>query len=238
MLPPDCSPDCQLQCYHLLPGPMRRKIFNGFYSLQDVTAQNCEITQLIQLRMIKKGNNTIESCPSYNLLLNNKLVKVCRLFFMNTLGIPENRIDSVLKPSNYIWYSDKDTALQANQPKFPKLLTKTGVMTDFLKESLILLDKDYNSYELESDTEISLDNVSVENYEKVLLFLKSIPRVLSSYKNPKQDSKIFFETSICLDHIYTTYSMNYLKNQTPPPYTKQQFKRIYNEYMKTFLKEV
>lgn len=235
MLPPDCSQDCQLQCYYTISGPMRRKIFNGFYSLQDVTAQNCEITQLVKLRMVKKGSSTFEGCPSYNLLLNNELVKVCRLFFMNTLGIPENRIDSVLKSKNYIWYSDKDTALKANQPKYPKLIKETGVMTDFLKESLMLLDKDYSLYEPESDTEISLDNVSVEEYEKVLLLLKSIPRVLSSYNNSKHGNKIFFETSICLDHMYTSYSMNYLKNHTPPPYTKRQFKKIYNKYMKKFL---
>ncbi|VVC33097.1 Hypothetical protein CINCED_3A008515 [Cinara cedri] len=236
MLPATCDTDCQLICYYSIPGPQRREIYNQFQILHNVTEQNCKITQLVKLRLIKKSNETFECCPLYHLIMNSLTVKVCRTFFINTLGITENRLNGVLKPINYSWYSDKDTALKANLPNQVKVTGKSVLMTDFMRESLKLLDNDYNLYEPESDSEVNLENVPFEEYEKVFSYIKGIPRVLSSYQAPGELKKQFFETSICLDYIYKSYSENYIRNNIPPPYTKRQFKIIYNQYMKTFLK--
>lgn len=236
MLPAYCDSNCQFMCYYSIPSPQRRQFYEEFQMLPNVTEQNCKITQLVQLRMIRKGDSSFESCPIFHLIINNKLVKVCRTFFKNTLGISEHRIDAVLKPINYSWYSDRDTALSINEPKNLNVINEPIEMTDFIKESLIPLDKDYNLYEPESDTEVSLDNVPIEEYEKVILYMKGIPRVLSSYQIPGELGKQYFETSICLEYMYKMFSENYLKNKIPPPYTKRQFKKIYNQYMKTFLK--
>lgn len=239
MLPAICDTDCQIICYYLIPDSQRRDIYKQFQMLHNVTEQNCKITQLIKVRFIKKLDETIiEFCPSYHLIMNNLTIRVCRTFFINTLGITENRLKGVLKPINYSWYSDKETALKANLPKHVKVIGKSVIMTDFMKESLKLLDKDYNLYEVESDSEVNLENVPIEEYEKVFSYIKSIPRVLSSYQAPGETNKQFFETSIGFDYIYKTYSENYIQKKVSPPYTKCQFKIIYNEYMKAFLKLV
>uniref|UniRef100_A0A2S2P987 THAP-type domain-containing protein n=1 Tax=Schizaphis graminum TaxID=13262 RepID=A0A2S2P987_SCHGA len=238
MLPPYCDQDCQLICYYSIPGVVRRQIYKEFQMLHSATEQNCKITQLVQLRMTKKRDDTFKSCPTYYFVINKESIKVCRTFFMNTLGISERRLNAILKPINYSWYSDRDTALKANQPKQVNVINEPVVMTDFMKESLIPLDKDYNLYEPESDSEVSLENVPFKEYEKVFLYMKGIPRVLSSYRMPGTLKKHFFETSICLEYMYKTYSENFIRNKTPPPYTKRQFKKIYNQYMKTFLKMV
>jgi len=206
--------------------------------MYNVIEQNCKIVELVNLRMIKKEDCKFESCPLYNLMMNSNLIKVCRTFFMNTLGISERRLDAVLNPINYTWYSDRDAALKVNQSKQLKVIGESMVMTDFIKESLKLLEKDYNLYDPDSDTEVSLDNVSSEEYEKVFLYMKGIPRVLSSYHLHNEPKKQLFETSVCSDYMYKTYSENYIRNQIPPPYTKRQFKKIYNQYMKTFLKMI
>lgn len=232
MLLPNCEIGCQELCYYSIPGPQRRYIFKEFQSMDSVTEQNCKIAQLVQLRLVKKEDNSFESYPSYYLIINNKSVKVCRLFFMNTLGIPERRLDAILNPTHYSWFSDKESALKARQPEQVKVISEPMVATDFVKKSLIPLKKDYNLYESESDSEVSLDNVPTKEYEKVFLYMKSIPRMLSSNTN------LSFETSINLDFMYKSYSENYIKNKVPPPYTKRQFKKIYNQYMKTFLIQV
>lgn len=237
MLPPSCDKDCQLICYYSMPSPDRRQIYKEFQML-NATEQNCKITQLVQLRMFKKKDNTFESCPTYHFVWNKTSVKVCRTFFMNTLGISDHRLDAILKPINYSWFSDRDNALKANQPRQLNIISEPVVMTDFMKESLVPLDKDYNSYEPENDPEVSLENVPFKEYENVFLYMKGIPRVLSSYQIPGTLKKHFFETSICLEYMYKTYSENFIRNKTPPPYTKLQFKKIYNQYMKTFLKMV
>ncbi|XP_025206733.1 uncharacterized protein LOC112602713 isoform X2 [Melanaphis sacchari] len=238
MLPPYCDQDCQFICYYSIPGPERRQIYKEFQMLHNATEQNCKITQLVQLRMAKKSDNTFESCPIYHFIRNKKSIKVCRTFFMNTLGITERRLDAILKSTNYSWYSDRDTALKANQPKQVHVINEPILMTDFMKESLKPLDKDYNLYESESDSEVSLEDVPFKEYEQVFLYMKGIPRVLSSYQMPGTFKKHFFETSICLEYMYKSYSEDFIKNKTPPPYTKRQFKKIYNQYMKTFLKIV
>lgn len=168
--------------------------------------------------------------------MNREIVKVCRTFFTNTLGIPNRRLDAILNPINYSWYFDRDTALKANLPNQVRIISEPVIMTDFMKKSVIPLGKDYNFYESESDSEVTVDNVSFKEYEKVFLHIKSIPRVLSSYQNPGTSRRHFFETSISVEYMYKTYSENYIKNKTLPPFTKRQFKKIYNSYMKTFLK--
>lgn len=238
MLPPYCDPNCQLKCYYSVPGPQRRQIFNEFHLLQNATEQNCKITELVQLIMVENVESDFERCLTFHLTMNKESVKVCRMFFMNTLGISEQRLDAVLKPASYNWYSNSDTVLKANQPRQANVISEQITITDFMKESLRLLDKDYNLFEPESDPEVGLENVSFEEQEKVLMYIKSIPKVLSMPNIPGDFRKQMFESSICVAHMYKTYSESYIKNKIPPPYTKRQFKKIYNQYMKTHLKMV
>lgn len=201
--------------------------------------QNCKITELVQLRTIKKENNTFESSPLYNFILNKKSVKVCQTFFINTLGISKLRINAILEPVNYSWYSDRETALKSNQSNCVKIISEPNELTDFVKESLKMLEEnDYNVHESESYTEDIVDDLSSEECEKVIKYIKSVPRVLSSCKIPGEVNRQFFETSINYEYMYKTYSENYIKENQLPPCNKRQFKKIYNKYMKTFLKVI
>ncbi|XP_026812619.1 uncharacterized protein LOC113553471 [Rhopalosiphum maidis] len=238
MLPPYCDPKCQLKCYYSVPGPQRKEMFNQFHKLQNVTEQNCKIAQLVQIVMVENLESNFERSVTCHLTMNKESVKVCRVFFINTLGISEHRLDAILKPVNYSWYSNRDTALNANHPKQSKVISEQILITNFMKESLKLLDKDYNLYVPESDTEINLENVPSEEQEKVLMYIKSIPRILCVPKIPGDFKKQLFETSICMGYMYKTYSENYIRNKIPPPFTKRQFKKIYNKYMKSHLKMV
>ncbi|XP_027845488.2 uncharacterized protein LOC114125885 isoform X1 [Aphis gossypii] len=238
MLPPYCDQNCQLKCYYSVPGPQRREIFNEFNKLQNVIEQNCKIAQLVQLVMVENIESNFERFVTYHLTMNKESVKVCQLFFINTLGISEHRLDAILKPVNYNWYINSDAALKANVPKEATTINEQIIITNFVKESLKLLDKDYNLYVPESDTEIDLENVPSQEQEKVLMYIKSIPRILCVPKFPGDVKKQLFETSICMGYMYKTYSENYIKNKIPPPYTKRQFKKIYNLYMKSHLKMV
>jgi len=238
MLPPYCDQNCQLKCYYSIPGPQRRAIFNEFNKLQNVIEQNCKIAQLVQLVIVENVESNFERFLTCHLTMNKESVKVCRLFFINTLGISEHRLDAILKPVNYNWYLNSDAALKANIPKEATIINEQIIITNFLKESLKLLDKDYNLYVPESDTEIDLENVPSQEQEKVLMYIKSIPRILCVPKFPGDIKKQLFETSICMGYMYKTYSENYIKNKIPPPYTKRQFTKIYNQYMKSHLKMV
>lgn len=235
MLPPYCDPTCQLNCYYSVPGPQRREIFEEFHHMvHNVIDQNCYIAQFVKLKTVKKNDSTFEHRPSYYLSIRHLPINVCRTFFINTLGISENRLDAILDPINYSWFSDRDTLLKAIEPK-QEQIEKPIIITDFMKSSLDYLKKIENLCEIESDSEVSLENVPVEEYEKVLSCLKGTPRVLSSIPFLDKPQKQYFDTSICAEFIYKNYSENYIRNKTKPPFTNRQFKKIYNHYMKSYL---
>lgn len=234
MLPPYCTPDCKLLCYYCIPGPERREIYKEFYK-STVNEQNWKITQLVQLCTETKEDGSLKSCPAYSLIVDKESLVVCRTFFINTLGIPECRLDAVLIPFNYYWYSDRETTILANTPQ---QFTDEPIMTDFIRNSLPPMKKDYNLFVPESDEEVSLDNVHDTEYEKVINYIKSIPRVLSRYVDSKTKKIQCFETSIHVEYMFKSYSEMYIKNNTVPPYTRRQFKKIYNQYMKNFLRKL
>lgn len=115
MLPANCDTDCQRLCYYSILHPQRKDIYKEFSMLNNVTEQNYTITQLVKLRKVQQVDGTFEYIPIYHLKTNNLTVNVCKKFFINTLGITKHRLNSVLKPINYSWYSDKDTALKAQE---------------------------------------------------------------------------------------------------------------------------
>lgn len=235
MLPPYCTSECTLLCYYCIPGPERREIYKEFYKSPNVSEQNWKITQLVQLNVITVNDGSLKSCPSYSLIMDKESINVCRTFFINTLGITERRLDAVLIPFNYNWYFDRNNIILANKPK---QFTEEPIITDFIRNSLPPLMKDYDLYEPESDEEVSLNNVPDTEYENVINYIKSIPRVLSRYNDDKTNKSQCFETSICVEYMFKTYSETYIKNNTAPPYTRRQFKKIYNQYMKNFFKKV
>ncbi|XP_050533248.1 probable serine/threonine-protein kinase DDB_G0283337 isoform X3 [Daktulosphaira vitifoliae] len=235
MLPHSCDSSCQLICYFKIPEPERVKIYKKFHLLSCITEQNCEIAQWLKVRMVKKTNGAFDCCPIYRLLKDKEFVHVCRSFFLNTLGITEQRLDSILNPVNYNWYYNKETALKANKPFEVNVINESTIITKFMKESFSMLDKDYYMFIPDHQLDVLLDEVPRNEYENVISYIQNIPRVLTSHYKIEEKCKIFFETSINVEYMYKSYSEKYLLNKKPPPYTKRQFIKIYNQYMKKFI---
>jgi len=230
-----CVPECENLCNECIPGPQRKQVFEIFRSIPTSTEQNCEIARLVKLRVIKRANGKFESCPLYYLLTENNLVKVCRLFFIRTLGITELRLNGILEPNHYSWYSDKETALKANMPPYlePPVSGKL-LLTDFMKNTSNVLEKDYNLYENESDSDDSTEAVSKEVFANIINYIKTVPRMLSVYRYDDVN-KQFFETSVTSECMHAAYSQSCIESNTVPLCTEQQFRKIYNMYMKQFL---
>jgi len=228
-----CLPECENLCNYCIPDAQRKQVFEIFRTIPTTTEQNCEIARLVKLRIIKRANGKFESCPSYFLMTDNNLVKVCRLFFMRTLGITELRLNGILEPDHYSWYSDKETALKANMPPFrePLVIDK---LTDFMKNSSNVLKKDYNLFENESDSDDSTEAVSKEVFENIINYIKTVPRILSAYRYDDVNRQCF-ETSVTSECMHAAYSQRCIESNTVPLCTRRQFKKIYNKYMKTFI---
>lgn len=230
--PGACSSECKEFCYFCITGPQRKQIFKEFHKLQTAVDQNCKIVELINLRIVKKSNGKFETFPSYNLVIDNKFVKVCRLFFINTLGITDDRLDAVLMPDNYSWYSIKETALNTNQPQ-PATVVQMEPSTSFVTNSSGILKKDNNLFEDES--ELNIEDITSVEFERVVNYIKDIPRVLSVHKS-RDGKKMLFETTVDTNSMHKAYSEKYnTTNIGRPPCTLNQFRKIYNLYMKSFL---
>lgn len=230
MQPPVCSMGCKEFCNRYIPGFQRKQIFNAFRKLQNAIEQNCKIVELINLRIVKKSNGKFETFPLYRLVINNKSKKVCRLFFMNTLGITNDRLNAILVSENYSWYCFKETALKASRPQPVTVVPMKS--SNFITNSLNLLEKDYNLFEDENDSNTS--TVSGIEMERVLNYIKGVPRVISSHKISGGKRRLF-ETTIDVVSMHKMYCKKCnASNAVHPPCTIKQFKKIYNMYMKTF----
>lgn len=229
MLPPRCDSSCQLLCYCKIPEPERVKIYEKFNLLSCITEQNCEIAQWLQVRIVKRTSGSFDCCPTYRLQMGEEIVTVCRSFFLNTLGITIKRLNAILNPVNYNWYYNKKKALKVNEPVEVDLNSEPTVITDFMKESLKMLDKDYNMFIPDYLPDVSLDEIPSNEYQNIMSYIQSVPRVLTSH------NRTFFETSINVEFMYKSYSEKYLLNKEPPPCTKRQFIKIYNQLMKKFI---
>lgn len=234
-----CVPECENLCNYCIPDPLRKQVFEIFRTIPSITEQNCEIAQLVKLRIVKRANGKFESCPFYYLMTDNNLVKVCRLFFMRTLGITELRLEGILEPNHYSWYSDKETALKANMPPYlePSVIDNQPLTSDFMKSTSNVLEKDYNLFENENNSDDSTEAVSKEVFENIINYIKTVPRILSAYRY-NDVSRQCFETSVTSECMYAAYSQNCIESNTVPLCTRRQFSKIYNKYMKTFVKLV
>lgn len=238
MLPPICDPDCKKLCNCVLTDFQRKKIFNHFHDSINTTEQNHVIVQLIKLCSTKKANGKFETRPLFHLSLENKRIPVCETFFINTLGITKNRVDAILMPDNYTWFSSKANVINSYKLPFSdKHVVDKSQLTDFAKNSLALLKPEEKLFELETPSEalINVDEIPFEVIKTVLTYIKSIPRVLTMYKYPESDKSQCFEVSIRSEFMYNNFSQPYIKSNTKPPCTKGEFKKIYNKYMRGFM---
>ncbi|KAJ8881832.1 hypothetical protein PR048_018318 [Dryococelus australis] len=87
---PQCTETCCLQCHTKYTQNQRLEIHNSFLTLGDVTKQHTFMVNSItkieptQKSMRKRANYFV-----YYLTVNNRKVRFCKTFFLNTLGLDE-----------------------------------------------------------------------------------------------------------------------------------------------------
>lgn len=102
VLPPCDSAKCKYKCTKNICDADRRELFQKFYRLCDKTlqreylARNIERIEPKNEKVYKKRQITC----AYYFTTNNRKIRVCKLFFRNTLNISNNSIDTVLKKKN------------------------------------------------------------------------------------------------------------------------------------------
>ncbi|CAH1107724.1 unnamed protein product [Psylliodes chrysocephalus] len=102
VLPPCDSAKCKYKCTKSICDADRRELFQKFYRLCDKTlqreylARNIERIEPKNEKVYKKRQITC----AYYFTTNNRKIRVCKLFFRNTLNISNNSIDTVLKKKN------------------------------------------------------------------------------------------------------------------------------------------
>lgn len=89
---PPCSSTCPYDCGLNFNADERLQIFSNFWSLKNDEKKKFYIDFIEQIkpkrRYTEQKNNSRRSCSFiYYLLLRNVKLQVCKVFFLNTLGI-------------------------------------------------------------------------------------------------------------------------------------------------------
>ena len=95
---PPCQKECKFSCTKTINEDLRKNIFDGFYSLaregkRMFISQSVECTNLAR-RTTKDDEGDLKvskkkTSYSYSLTVNEERVKVCKVFYLGTLGISQ-----------------------------------------------------------------------------------------------------------------------------------------------------
>ncbi|CAH0716233.1 unnamed protein product, partial [Brenthis ino] len=101
---PPC--DCRLQCRNKFSEDQRKEIFKSYWNLASLQRQRnflCTCIELINIscRRIKNLDKPRTPNCSFSLLNNGQCFKVCKKFLLNTLGITERTLRTVIETRNY-----------------------------------------------------------------------------------------------------------------------------------------
>lgn len=100
---PSCdNKKCQYRCTEKISEADRTELFQKFYRLGNKTLQREYLARNIE-RIQPKNEKVYKKRKiicAYYFTTNNQKIRVCKLFFKNTLNISNNSIDTVLKKKN------------------------------------------------------------------------------------------------------------------------------------------
>ncbi|CAH2086925.1 unnamed protein product [Euphydryas editha] len=99
---PVCSDSCKLKCSDKFSFEERLTVFNNYWQSGDLNLQRQFIyNNMIKIepkyRYIRVESTRQNFNHAYNLPQNNKRIRVCKVFFMNTLAISDKTIRTVVK---------------------------------------------------------------------------------------------------------------------------------------------
>lgn len=129
-----CSEKCKLQCSTKFTETERKSIFNSYWSLGNISKQwNFISNSMEEIR--PKYRYVRESCRKarqYNnafyFKLRGEKIRVCKLFFKNTLGITDRPICTVMKKQNKVagtLAADDNRGKHNNHRKVDEVIRKT-----------------------------------------------------------------------------------------------------------------
>lgn len=101
---PPCN--CRLQCRNKFTEDQRKQIFESYWNLASIQRQrdflcSCIEPLNISCRRIKNLEKPRTPNCSFSLLNNGRCFKICKTFLLNTLGITERTLRTVIEARNY-----------------------------------------------------------------------------------------------------------------------------------------
>lgn len=105
-----CGESCLFKCSEKVNENNRQQLFNAYYQLADRSLQREYLSRHIE-KMLNKPDKHYKkktfTC-AYFFNINDQKVRVCKLFFKNTLNISNCAIDTVLKKINEFGFLEKE----------------------------------------------------------------------------------------------------------------------------------
>ncbi|XP_025206373.1 uncharacterized protein LOC112602498 [Melanaphis sacchari] len=271
MLDAKCDEDCDLECSVAVPEASRRVAYDAFRNVPETrVAQNLYLCACVELnhRTVDTDEDIIEQTAEFWLDVNDGdddgddndiKVKVCKTFFASTLGLPDSRLEALLEPDTFEWFSkyrdcsrsfgwsdinddeyhdeDYEHRRQRYANGGPSNDDETPC-TNFVLNSRKHLDKNNSAFveETDSDVEVYLDGITYSVYNSVISYIQTTPRVVSTWINQENNEETFqFECSINCHFLYLNYLKKTKKNKNKV--NEKQFKKIYNRYVQqSFMK--
>ena len=83
-----CGVKCRLKCHESFNRDTRQEIFDKFWNIRDVNQQRQFITDHANCKPSKKSRMVY----SYSLTMCDRQIRVCKVFFLETLGIKEDTV--------------------------------------------------------------------------------------------------------------------------------------------------
>lgn len=108
-----CAENCKLKCRTLMTEEQRLAVFKHYWSLADLNLQRQFVAGSLEkvlpkYRYAREGSNRSINY-AYNLWLNNdKRVRVCKMFFLNTLNISSRVVRTTLEKLTGAGYLEDD----------------------------------------------------------------------------------------------------------------------------------
>ena len=89
-----CGQRCRFKCHANIDENMREMIFTGYWKMGDVNLQRGFITKTVTKieRHLKSGNSRRSNTFLYHFIIGHDVVKVCKTFYLDTLGIKQDII--------------------------------------------------------------------------------------------------------------------------------------------------
>lgn len=98
---PTCTEKCTLKCYNKINEENRQLIFMNYWKMGDLDNQrqfiNNHVTAIKpKYRYIREGSTRKDYNHAFHFEVNREIIRVCKTFFKNTLGISDRPIRTVI----------------------------------------------------------------------------------------------------------------------------------------------